>query len=94
MQAVLWRKLLCLSGYAVALFFITDAAREWQNSSHVALYSSYALGIVALGSMAQLIFVRCPRCEGWFHGHPLRSNLFRFRCKSCRFPREVRAAEG
>lgn len=89
MQAVLLRKLLCLSGYAVAFFFITDAARDWQNSSHITLYSSYGLGVVALGSMAQLMFVRCPRCRGWFHGRPLRSNFFRFRCKSCRFPREA-----
>ena len=87
MRVVVYRKLLCLSGYAVAFFFITDAARHWQNSSHVALYSSYVLGLVALVSMGQLMFVRCPRCQGWFHGRPLRCNMFRFWCKACRFPR-------
>lgn len=92
MRVVIYRKLLCLFGYAVAFFFITDTARHWYNSSHIALYFSYLLGLSALVSMGQLLFVRCPRCDGWFHGHPLRCNMFRFRCKACRFPREVDAS--
>ena len=94
MQVVLLRKLLCATGYAIAFFYTTDTAHEWLQSSHLALYSTYALGVVAFGSMGQIAFVRCPRCGDRFHGHPLRSNIFRFKCKSCHFPREEPAPSG